>query len=87
MWYKSESNTRPAAVDTTSSKKYVYIRKNIKEVERKDEMTEIKVKFYQYDEVKIPKEIYPIMEVQTNQDDRLNDIEDAIAEIIGGEIV
>lgn len=87
MWYKSESTARPAAVDATSSKKYVYIRKNIKEVERKDEMTEIKVKFYQYDEVKIPKEIYPIMEAQTNQNDRLNDIEDAIAEIIGGEII
>lgn len=87
MWYKSESTARPAAVDTISSKKYVYIRKNIKEVEREDEMTEIKVKFYQYDEAKIPKEIYPIIESQTNQDDRLNDIEDAIAEIIGGEIV
>ena len=49
-WYKSESATYPLEVDTTSSKKYNYIRRNITEVVKED------VTYYQFEELKIAKE-------------------------------
>ncbi len=40
MWYKCEnaSADKPAAVDSTSSKKYVYLRKDIKYVLARDDI-------------------------------------------------
>ena len=49
---KSRSSVKPELVDTTSSKKVVYIRQNIVEVQ-KDNAT-----FYEYDEAKITKDEY-----------------------------
>lgn len=61
MWYYAEGKERPAIVDKTSSKKWVYIRRNIEEFEREDETDpEIKEKFYRWEEMKILKEDYPI---------------------------
>lgn len=51
-FYKSSSSVKPELIDTTSSKKVVYIRQNIVEVQ-KDDTT-----FYEYDETKITKEEY-----------------------------
>lgn len=78
MWYKSESKNKPELIDNTSSQKYVYVRKNITEVQREGET------LYQYDEAKIPKEVYDIFRQQTESDSRLDEIEETIAEIIGG---
>lgn len=65
MWYYAESKERPAIVDKISSKKWVYIRHNIEEFEREDETDPtIKEKFYSYEEMKIPKETYPIYEME-----------------------
>lgn len=49
---KSQSSVKPELIDTTSSKKVVYIRQNIVEVQ-KDETT-----FYEYDEAKLTKDEY-----------------------------
>ena len=49
-WYKSESATYPLEVDTTSSKRYNYVRRNITEVVKED------VTYYEYEELKIAKE-------------------------------
>lgn len=49
---KSQSSVKPELVDTTSSKKVVYIRQNIVEVQR-DNAT-----FYEYDEAKLTKAEY-----------------------------
>ena len=49
---KSQSSIRPELIDTTSSKKVVYIRQNIIETQ-KDDTT-----FYKYDEAKITKDEY-----------------------------
>lgn len=81
MWYESESNIRPEMIDSTSSKKYVYVRKNITEIRRDDEA------LYEYDEAKIPKEIYDIFKSQNEANSRLDDIEEAIADIIGGGLI
>ena len=49
---KSQSSVKPELIDTTSSKKVVYIRQNIVEVQR-DNAT-----FYEYDEAKLTKAEY-----------------------------
>lgn len=49
---KSQSSVKPEFIDTTSSKKVVYIRQNIVEVQR-DNAT-----FYEYDEAKLTKAEY-----------------------------
>lgn len=85
MWYKSESTARPEIVDSTSSKVYVYVRKNIEEVEREDEQGNTYT-VYVYDEMKVPKEVYGIFENQILADSRLADIEEVITEIIGGDL-
>lgn len=79
MWYKATSTAVPELLDITSSKKYVYVRKNVTERTTEDEMT-----VYEYDEMKIPKEVYGIFEQNILSESRIADIEDAIAEIIGG---
>ena len=49
---KSQSTVKPTLIDTTSSKKVVYIRQNIVEIQ-KDDTT-----FYEYEEAKLTKEEY-----------------------------
>ena len=49
---KSQSSVKPELVDTTSSKKVVYIHQNIVEIQ-KDDTT-----FYEYDEAKLTKDEY-----------------------------
>ena len=49
---KSQSSVRPELIDTTSSKKVVYIRQNIVEIQKND------TAFYEYDEAKLTKDEY-----------------------------
>ena len=51
-FYKSSSSVKPELIDTTSSKKVVYIRQNIVETHIDDTI------FYEYDEAKITKDEY-----------------------------
>lgn len=51
-FYKSSSSVKPELIDTTSSKKVVYIRQNIIETQM-DETT-----LYEYDEAKLTKTEY-----------------------------
>lgn len=63
-WYYAEGRDRPKTIDDTSSKKWVYLRRNIVECEREDETDPtINEKFYKWEEMKIPKENYPIYEL------------------------
>ena len=62
-WYEGTSSVYPSLVDTTSSKKWVYVRRNIEEHEREDDEG-IKEKFYKWEEMKIPKDYYPIYELE-----------------------
>ena len=50
--YRSSSSVKPEMIDTTSSKKVVYIRQNIIEVQKDDTI------FYEYDEAKLTKAEY-----------------------------
>lgn len=71
---KSQSSVRPKLIDTTSSKKVVYIRQNIAEVQ-KDDMT-----FYEYEEAKLTKEEYKEYLSEMGAQDTLETIEKLKAE-------
>lgn len=64
-WYEGTSSVYPSLVDTTSSKKWVYVRRNIEEFEREDETDPtIREKFYKWEELKIRKKDYPIYQLE-----------------------
>lgn len=88
-WYEGTSSVYPSLVDTTSSKKWVYVRRNIEEHEREDDEG-IKEIFYSFEEQKVPKEIWGIFEKTMQNDEkiaeadiRLADVEEAITELYG----
>ena len=57
-YIKSQSSVEPDLVDTTSSKTTVYIRQNIVENKKTDEMSGKETVFYEYEEAKLTKEEY-----------------------------
>lgn len=57
-YIKSQSSVKPDLVDTTSSKTTVYIRQNIVENIKTDEMSGEETIFYEYEEAKLTKEEY-----------------------------
>lgn len=77
-YYKSESTVRP--ISPQFGKRTVYLRKNITETQRQDESTGESQTIYEYDEAALSYSAYE----QYMTEQRLNDIEDVLAEIIGG---
>ena len=73
-FYKSSSSVKPELIDATSSKKVVYIRQNIIEVQKDDAV------FYEYDETKITKDEYKEYLDEMKAQDTLNVIENLKAE-------
>ena len=57
-YIKSQSSVKPDLIDTTSSKTTVYIRQNIVENIKTDEMSGEETVFYEYDEAKLTKAEY-----------------------------
>ena len=57
-YIKSQSSVKPDLIDTTSSKVVVYLRQNIVENIKTDEMSGEETVFYEYDEAKLTKEEY-----------------------------
>ena len=55
---KSQSSVKPDLVDTTSSKVVVYLRQNIVENIKADEMSGKETVFYEYEEAKLTKAEY-----------------------------
>ena len=57
-YIKSQSSVKPDLVDTTSSKAVVYLRQNIVENIKTDEMSGEETVFYEYEEAKLTKVEY-----------------------------
>lgn len=57
-YIKSQSSVKPDLLDTTSSKVVVYLRQNIVENIKTDEMSGEETVFYEYEEAKLTKEEY-----------------------------
>lgn len=66
---KSQSFAKPDLIDTTSSKKNVYIRQNITEIQIEDSI------FYEYEEAKLSKEEYQKYIEEINCETTLESIE------------
>lgn len=86
MWYNNENGdlTKPAALDNTSSKKYVYIRKDFIQIAATEETQE----HWKWQEMKIPKEDWALYESIIAHDSALDDVYAALtelAELIVGE--
>lgn len=81
-WYNGESTIRPVLIDDSSSKVWVYVRRNVEEHERENEQG-IKETFYSYEEQKVPKEVWGIFEKTVENDERIADVEEAITELYG----
>ena len=71
---KSQSAVKPELIDTTSSKKVVYIRQNIVET-KKDDTT-----YYEYDEAKLTKSEYAEYLKELEATDTLEIVENLKAE-------
>lgn len=83
-WYHAENgdSVRPAAVDTTSSRVYVYMRKNITFVEETGEGTELRPAHYEWQERAVPKGMWDTESEVLEHGDALSDIYDAITELV-----
>ena len=57
-YIKSQSSVKPDLVDTTSSKTTVYLRQNIVEKTKLDEISEESTTYYEYEEAKLTKAEY-----------------------------
>ena len=57
-YIKSQSSVKPDLVDTISSKVVVYLRQNIVENIKTDEMSGEETVFYEYEEAKLTKQEY-----------------------------
>ena len=78
-FYKSESAIKPELLDSTSSKKYVYIRQNIVEMQRTDDSGE-NYTYYEYEECKLTKEEYEQYLSEMGSTETLQSVEDLKAE-------
>lgn len=79
-YVKSQSSVKPDLIDTTSSKVVVYLRQNIVENIKTDEMSGEEITFYEYDEAKLTKQEYQEYLKELNGSDTLQTIENLKAE-------
>ena len=77
---KSQSSVKPDLVDTTSSRTTVYVRQNIVENKKIDEMSGEETVFYDYEEVKLTNEEYAEYLKELELTDTLETIEGLKAE-------
>ena len=83
-WVYAECDTTyPKELDMSSSDLYGYIRRNIEPFERTDSQGHT-ITGYTYEEYKCDKSIVQIIYNQINNESRLNDIENVLADIICG---
>lgn len=77
MWRKSESIVKPAELDTTSSKRWNYIRKDFELVEATEDFPE----HWEYLENKVLKEDWETYTKVIDHGEALEDVYDALAEL------
>ena len=85
-WYSGESSVNPALIDDNSSKKWVYVRRNVEQHERESEITGETEIYYTYEEQKVDKSVYDIFKSNNENSERITDIELALTEIYEGAI-
>lgn len=83
MWRHAENSgyARPEELDTTSSQKVVYVRKNIIFVEERTEEDQTFPAHYEWDEMTIPKEDWAVYEQVIGHGAALDDVYAALTEL------
>lgn len=79
MWHSvvNGDSTRPANVDSTSSRVYVYVRRGITRVEATADEPE----HYRWEETAIPRDALSIYEQVKDHEDALDDVYAALTEL------
>lgn len=90
MWYRNENGSlnKPEAVDTTSSRIYVYVRRGFEQIPESGEGDYVVPAHWQWMEQKVKKEDWEIYQTVTDHSGALDDVYAALtelAEIIAGE--
>ena len=82
-WYHSESDVKPIQYDYTSSKAYIYLRKNIVHVDEvvDSEGEVIKPAHYEYDELLVPQEVKELLTRTDNNTTQIVELENTICEL------
>lgn len=88
-FYNSESSVKPVELDETSSKKIVYIRRNITQTTRtvKDQeaedgnVTESSYTVYTYEEAKVSKEDYELYKTEILKDIEISGLKDQVSSL------
>lgn len=82
MWYEVENGNRamPSEVDTTSSRAYVYVRKDITLVDDMSEDPEHPA-HYRWMEMKIPREMWEVTQKALSHESALDDVYAALTEL------
>ena len=84
MWKEVENGSLalPSTVDTTSSRAYVYVRRNITLVADVIEEGEVIIPaHYKWEEMKIPREMWEVCEKVMGHDTALDDVYAALTEL------
>lgn len=83
MWRKvtNGSDNRPADIDETTSGKYIYARRNIIRVEASGEGEEAVGAHYEWEELKIPREMWEIARAVFEHNSALDDVYAALTEL------
>lgn len=86
-WIKSSNSnsTKPSALDTTTSRKFVYIRKDFEEKPSYDQEGEQTGTHWEYLENKIPKEDWETYQQVMENTSSIATLEDAICDLTMGE--
>ena len=91
MWHNVSNgvDVRPADIDETSSKVYIYVRRNIRRVEASGDGEEAAGAHYEWEELKIPREMWEVARLTFAHDGALDDVYAALTEIaemiVGGD--
>ena len=73
---KSQSSIKPDLIDTTSSKKYVYLRQNVVKINSTDEQSGEDISYFEYDEAKLTRSEYEEYSKELNNNRTIESIED-----------
>ncbi len=84
MWNEVENGAdmRPAELDVSSSRRYVYLRRRIERVPASGDGEELVPAHYRWEERKITKEDWAVQEL-LRQETALEDVYEALAELAG----
>lgn len=91
MWYENHNGTdvQPAEIDETSSKRYVYVRKNFVRVEASGEGDERVEAHWTWQELKVKRDTWETTKIALENSAALRDVYGALTEVaeiaIGGD--